>query len=111
MTKTIAIAYNTVHEHRVRITSSLLAASAVLIVAYAMSVYAVVSHTVAIQKAQSDEVALSGAVQSLDSRYLELSSAITPDTLNRYGYVQGKVSAYISRTPSLGTVAKGGHEL
>jgi len=54
---------------------------------------------------------LAGTVQRLDSEYLELSSKVTPDNLKAYGFSQGQVSAYISRTSSLGSVALRGHEL
>lgn len=111
MTKTISVAYATIHDYRTYITTGLLGASIALVIAYAASVYAVISHTVAIQKIQAAAVALGSTVDNLDSQYLQLSSSVTPESLSTYGFTQGKVSAYISRTPSLGSVARGGHEL
>jgi hypothetical protein len=69
---------------------------------------------VALESIQKQSAALSASVSDLDSKYLELGSAVTPDSLATYGLVQGKVSAYIPRTAptaSLNTLAARGHEL
>lgn len=84
---------------------------------YAFNIYSVISHTVALEHVKSQVTAVTSSVSSLDAKYLELSSALTPDTLSDYGLSQGKVSAYIQRVPSTasaasaGALAVGGHEL
>ncbi len=78
---------------------------------YAFNVYRVIANTVSLQKIQAQSVAIESTVQGLDSSYLKLSSQITPDTLSQHGFATGKVSAYIPRNATLGSVAIGGHEL
>ena len=78
---------------------------------YVYNVYRVIVNTVALQNVQAQSLVMESSVQKLDSNYLELSSQITPDTLAKHGFTAGKVSAYIPRNASLGSVAIGGHEL
>lgn len=110
MTTAIAITYKFAHDYRRQITCVLVIACAAFAYIYAMNIYAVVSHTVALEKVEKQTASLAGAVEKLDSQYLELSSKVTPDNLKAYGFTQGKVSTYIPRTSSLG-VALRGHEL
>jgi len=111
MTKALAQTYNAAYEHRLNITYAVLAACAVVTCIYAMNVYRVVSRTVALQQAETRITAVTASVDNLDAQYLELSSSVTPDSLKQYGLSEGQVSAYISRSASLGSVALGGHEL
>ena len=111
MTKAIAQTYETANGYRLQIVYAILAVCAVLTVAYAINVYKVVSKTVALQKVQAETATLTSDTEKLDSQYLDLSRTITPDNLKKYGLEEGQVSAYISRTASLGSVAVRGHEL
>lgn len=81
---------------------------------YAINLYNLVSHTVAMQQTERRTVLLSSALSSLDAEYLKLTAAITPDTLAEHGLVPGQVSLYITRpaaTASINSLAAGGHEL
>ena len=111
MTKAIAQTYGTAREYRLQIMYAVLAVCALLVIAYAVNVYSVISHTVALQKVQAETSALTSDTEKLDSQYLGLSRTVTPDNLRKYGLQEGQVSAYISRTASLGSVAVRGHEL
>ena len=111
MTKTFIQAYNIANEHRMRITVTLMAGCLVLAMLYGINIYHLVLRTVAMQETQSALVAKSHEVNSLASKYLTLSSALTPDTLSNYGLNAANVSQYISRTSSLSRVAMSGHEL
>jgi virulence-associated protein VapD len=82
-----------------------------MVCVYGMNVYAAISHTVAIQNVEKQVSGLSSSVDSLDAQYIRLSSAITPDVLPKHGFSQAQVSAFISRSVSLGSVALSGHEL
>jgi len=86
-------------------------ACAILIFFYAVNVYRVISHTVALQKVTTSLTSIGSAVGDLDAHYLALSSQVTPDSLSKYGLTQTQVSEFISRTSTLGTVATIGHEL
>lgn len=110
MTKAIVHTYNMVTEHGLKLTYALLTVCAILMAVYVYNIFKVISNSVALEKVQKEMMALNSKVDSLDSQYLELSSAITPDNLNHYGLQQVKVSSYISRSASLG-IATGGHEL
>lgn len=119
MTKAITTTYTLIHEYRARITTALLVGCALCIAAYAANVYAVISHTVKLGRIESQINSISAAVNDLDARYLDLSSAITPDTIASYGLHAPKVTAYIPRTPATaaatpstgGLLAARGHEL
>ena len=111
MTKIIAQTYTYTNGYRAYITYALIGMSILLASIYAMNVYAVVSRTVAIRHVSLQSASLSSAVQELDARYLGLSGKITPDAVRLHGMRQGEVSAYISRTPSLGRVAVRGSGL
>ena len=97
--------------HRNQILRAIFTACLFLVVVYIFNVYSVISRTVALQKMQVEIAAAGKSVQALDTQYLELSSRLTPDGLGAYGFREGRVSTYISRTPFLGKVALGGHEL
>ena len=110
MIKAIAQTYRFAQEYRRQIACVLFIACAVFAYIYAVNIYRVISHTIALEEVQKETASLSGAGGLLDSQYLELSSKITPDNLKAYGFSEGQVSQYISRTSSLGRVALGGHE-
>ena len=111
MTKAIINTYNVANEYRRHFTYALIAGCILMIAIYLFNVYKVIASTVAFQNTQNQAVALETKVEGLDSQYLDLSSQITPDTLALHGFKPGKVSAYIPRNASLGSVAIGGHEL
>ncbi len=98
-------------EFRMRAFQVLIATCAVTGMFYAINLYSVISSTVALQHLGTESRTLTGQIETLDSQYLKLSSAITPDTLDAYGLKKGEVSFFISRSDSLGRVALGGHEL
>lgn len=101
----------TLHGYRRHITLALLATSAVFVAIYAVNLYRVISHTIALQHVSAQVATLTAAVDKLDGQYITLSHAITPDAIAVRGFDQGKVSAFISRTTSLGRIALAGHEL
>jgi len=108
MTKTIAQTYTIAHTYRRSITSILLAACIVCALFYVAHIYSMVSHSVAIQQATESVVAADAAIQRLDTQYIALTASITPDMLHTYGFDTAAVSAFISRTTSLG-LAQGGY--
>ncbi len=116
MTKIIAQTYNVTNPFRAYFTAALCAGCLMAAFLYALSLYHVISRTVALQKINSQSAVLTGQIESLDSRYLELSDTASVDALASYGLEQGQVSAYIPRTAStayaapFGTLAAGGHE-
>ena len=111
MTQTLVNTYNIANDHRIKLTYTLFVGCFFMIAVYVFNVYKVISSTVVIQKIDSQSVAMESNVQNIDSKYIELSSQITPDVLAGHGFTPGKVSAYIPRNASLGSVAIGGHEL
>src|ERR1035437_3535838 len=111
MTKTLINTYNLASEYRKHFIYALIFGCLVMAGIYVFNVYKVIANTIVIQKVQAQSVAIESTVQDLDSKYLDLSSQITPDTLSQHGFTAGKVSAYIPRNASLGRVAIGGHEL
>ncbi len=113
MTKAIAQTYNIAQQYRALITLGFIGASLIALMAYCVNVYAVVSHTIAIQSLHKQVTALASDVSALDARYLELGSAVTPDAVAAYGLTPASVSAYIPRsaaTPSPVNLATRGHE-
>lgn len=105
-----------VHAYRMNITIAILCASVICAAFYAMNLYSLVSRTVAIRQVERQVTAVSSVISDLDSKYLTLTSNITPDTLVGRGFAVGKVSAYIKRSQSTATiqptlVARAGHEL
>lgn len=111
MTKAITQTYTVVHDYRRQITQALLLTCMVMALAYAINLYRVISHSLALQSITREQASLDSSIQALDSQYTSLSNKITPDMLHTYGFDQGKVSAFISRTASLGSVSMVGHEL
>ena len=108
MTKAIAQTYTYANQYRALIALAFIGAALLAAVSYTVNVYSVISHTVALQGIQKQETVLASAVSDLDARYLDLGSAVTPDSLAEYGLTQGTVSAYIPRqsvTASLGSGA------
>ena len=116
MTKIIAKTYTVTTPYRVYVTAMLACGCLMTAFLYALNLYHVISRTVALQKLDGQNSALTGNIESLDSRYLSLGSAATVDALASYGLEQASVSVYIPRAAptayaaSLGTLAAGGHE-
>lgn len=110
MTKALAQTYTIAHTYRRSITSALLMACILCALFYAVNLYRVISHTIALQQISRETKTLNTSVQSLDAQYLGIAKTITTDTIRARGYDQVPVSAFISRT-SLGRVAIAGHEL
>jgi hypothetical protein len=117
MTKVIAQTYSYAHQYRALIALTFIGACILAAVTYTMNVYSVISHTVALENIQKEATVLASSVSSLDARYLELGSAVTPDSLSEYGLTQGTITAYIPRTASHTvskasgmTLASSGHE-
>jgi hypothetical protein len=75
---------------------------------YAVNIYRTVSHSMSIRQMNMDIASVDADIQRLDSQYASLSSTITPDTLRTYGFDNADVSAFISRTTSLG-MARGAY--
>ena len=110
MKKAIVSTAEHVHAYRAAITLALLCGSGLCVLFYAMNLYTLISRTVAVRQAESQVADLSSQISALDSQYLSLTSAITPDTLAAHGFAPGKVTAYI-RLDQPTAVALAGHEL
>lgn len=103
-----------VNDHRAILTAALLFGSVLCAAFYAFNLYTLISHTVALRQIDSQMVAIGSELSSLDSEYLKLASAITPDAVTAHGLMPAQVSVYITRpqpTASIGNLAQGGHEL
>jgi cell division protein FtsB len=111
MTKAIAQTYNTANQYTALVTRAFLVVCAFLIALYGFNIYKVVRNTVAMEQIQKQTVEMSAKIDALNSQYLTLSSQITPDNLKEYGLSETKVSVYVSRSASLGSVALRDHEL
>lgn len=114
MKRTIVNTAEHIHDHMIKLNAVILGACLIAAVFYAVNLYSLISHTVAIQRTESRTILLDSALGELDSEYLKLSGAITPDVLAEYGLVPGHVSLYITRpasTASAGNLARAGHEL
>ena len=111
MNKIIARTYNHTNEFRAHITYALFGMCAVLMIAYVFNMYTVISHSVALQQAETNIAKVSETIVKLDTQYIGLSNRITPELVRARGMSEGKVASYISRTPSLGVVSLSGYEL
>ncbi|MEI7462881.1 MAG: hypothetical protein WCK03_00625 [Candidatus Taylorbacteria bacterium] len=111
MTKTIVNTINVTNQYRTHLAYTLIGCCMLMIAFYIFNVYRIISSTIALQNVQSQTAILESGVQNLDSKYLELLNQITPDTLVSHGFTPGKVSTYISRNPSIGSIASVVHEL
>ncbi len=111
MTYAIAKTYSVTMQFRKEITFALLAACAFLVLIYSMNVYSVLSNSVALDRAEKEIASLSTSIQELDSKYLAISSELTPDVLGQYGLSRGKASAFITKSTSIGAVALSGNDL
>jgi len=100
MTKAIAQTYNIFNENIRIISYSFIFGSLVLICIYALSIFSIISSTVALQKVEAKITVLNSSVNQLDSQYLVLSGTINPDDFSQYGMTKGTVSQYISRSAS-----------
>jgi len=111
MTKALINTYSLAHEYGRHIMNLLLIGCFAMIGLYVFNVYRMIANTIALQSVVAESVAMESDVQNLDSKYLKLTSQITPDTLSKHGFTTGKVSVYIPRNQTLGSVAIGGYEL
>ena len=102
MTKVIAKTYSMANEHTAKITKTFLVGCMIMAILYAYNMYKVVVRTVAAQNIESQAASLSASVQSLDARYIALSTKIDPSMAKDYGLHQGEVTAYINRDSSVG---------
>jgi len=105
MTKAITFTYSVAMEHRLHIIRALMAGCMFLAILYAVNVYAVISRTVALQRLNVESATLGSSVDKLDTQYLALENKVSIDSLSTYGMSQGKVSEYITRSSSQGSVA------
>jgi hypothetical protein len=110
MTKALAQTYTAVHAYRVAIMRLLCAACAIATIWYGINVYQAISRTIATEHMVNETSLISNTVNQLGSQYIQLSDDATPSALSKYGMSLGKVSVYIPRTTSLGSVALSGHE-
>jgi len=114
MKRAIARTAEEMHAYRANITLAILAGCVLAAAFYAVSLYSLISHTVALRQIEGSITAVSSEIAGLDSQYLALSSAVTPDMLAAHGFSAGQVSLYITRsapTASIPALAQGGHEL
>ncbi len=111
MTKIVTQTYKYTHEYKVYINYVLLMLSMVMVMFYVFNIYKVIATSVAVSQAETRLSELENEVQSLDSKYIELSNRITPELVRARGMTEGTVTSYISRTTSLGVISLGGHEL
>ena len=111
MTKAITQTYNIISDYRRHISTIILATCLVFVLIYAFNIYTLINQTVSLQKIESQIATIDKSVHKIDSQYIELSSALTPDVLAKYGMNEGQASKYIYRTVSLGQALASGHEL
>lgn len=97
MTKAIAQTYTIVNQNTKYISYAFLAGCLIMASVYVVSLFSVISNTVAVQKVQAKMATLSTNVDELDSEYLTLTGNISPDTLAKYGLKTGVVTQYISK--------------
>ncbi len=100
-----------ISDHRAKLTFAIMGACAVAAIFYAVNLYTLISHTVAMQKMESQAAVLGSAIGKLDAEYLRISSKITPDSLASYGLVPGHVSMYITRPAATANLVSLGNEL
>lgn len=111
MTKAITHTYSVFFEFRRQITMALTMLCVLTALIYAANLYRVISHTIALQDTSSQMASVNASIDVLDGQYLSVSRTITPDTVTAHGFDNGKVSAFISRTTSLGRVTMAGNGL
>lgn len=111
MTKAIVKTYNIANHYSRNVFYSCLVFVAIFLLSYCFGVYKVITHTVSLQKSESLSQELSLQVQSLDKKYMELSSDITPETIAKYGLHEVEVKNFIAKNSSFGRLARSGHEL
>lgn len=112
MTKVIAQTYTLAMEYRAKIAGLLLVGCLALAAFYGLNVYLLISRTVATQHIQAQTASLSSSVDALETTYIGLSNAVTPEALKAHGMQEGQVSLYVKKAPALGRgVALSGHEL
>ena len=111
MTKAFTNIYELASEYRSRINTVLFISCLALVFIYALSIFDIISRTVALEKVHIALVARGSTIKDLDTQYLSITKEITPDILNAHGFKEGEASFYISRSTSLGRVALSGHEL
>jgi hypothetical protein len=103
MTKAITKTYSFTKEYSAVMTQIVMAGAIFMAILYAINVYSIVSRTVAMKDIESKAAKLQSSVQDLDAQYISLTNKITPDMARHYGLEESQVTAYIPRTPSLGS--------
>lgn len=91
---------NHMNTYRAFITMACMVACAICAVVYMVNLYSLVSRTVAIGSLEKKIVTLTSSLADLDAEYLRLSNTVTPENIHTYGLTTGRVSFYITRTPS-----------
>jgi hypothetical protein len=111
MTKTTSSTYTITRDYHKQVTQVLILACMVMTCIYAINLYKVISHSLALQNITKEQASLNSSIQSLDAEYISLSGKITLEMLHNYGFDQGDVSAFIPRKASLGSMTIAGYEL
>ena len=107
----MAMAWNMDMIGRKRIIGTFMILCVAMVVFYALNLYKIVANTVAVGKNEKDMIAMNKAVIDLDSKYTQMSNAITQDSVQSHGLARIPVSRYISRTSKIGRLTLGVHEL
>jgi len=110
MTKAIAQTLHTANIYRLHISYFLIGVCALLVFAYCINVYTVIAKSTDANTVLKQAQTLENSVKNLDSEYIKMTSNMTPNTLSSYGLSEGKVAAFITKTPATGIVALGGYE-
>jgi hypothetical protein len=111
MTKAITQTYSTLHNHSVLITHALFGGCLLAAAWYGINVYSAISRTIFTERVSAQTDAIGNSINQLDSEYIKLTSSASLSALAAYGMAPSTVTAYISHTASLGSVALSGHEL
>ncbi|MEK7501489.1 MAG: hypothetical protein AAB629_01035 [Patescibacteria group bacterium] len=90
-------------EYQVFLTYTLIGFCLLSALVYGINLYSVITHTVALQKAEKQIIGIESSVQSLDAKYISLSSKITREMAKDYGLRETEVSVYINRDILLGS--------
>lgn len=111
MNKAIIKIYNIVSRDQSKFVYLLIAICICVSFVYGLFVYRTIEYTIAIRDNETKIADLGSLVGELDTQYITKSSKITPELAKEYGLYETKVSAYINRTTSLGSVARARLEL
>jgi len=104
MKKIIANAYSVTKEYQSYLSYMVFCACLFVAIIYGFNLYNAISLTVSLQKIDKNVEEVKGRVQSLEAKYISLSSNITPEMAKNYGLHEVPVTAYINRNNPLGAV-------